>query len=39
MYLLIAGHFLAADFIVNKDNQIMKLNDGQLIPVKKAPIW
>ena len=38
-YLLIAGQFLTADVIIDEDNQLMKLNDGQPMPVKKAPIW
>ena len=39
MYLNITGQFLAADVNVDKDDQFIKLNGGQPIPVKKAPIW
>lgn len=37
--LYVTGQFLTADVIVDEDNQLIKLNDGQPIPVKKAPIW
>ena len=36
---IITGQFLAADVLVDEDDQLIKLSDGHSIPVKKAPIW
>ena len=36
---IITGQFLTADVHVDEDDHLIKLNDGQPIPVKKGPIW
>ena len=36
---IITGQFLTADVQVDEDDHLIKLNDGQPIPVKKGPIW
>ena len=33
------GQFLFADITADENDQFIKLNDGDPIPAKKAPIW
>ena len=36
---IITGQFLTPNVTVDEDAQFIRLNDGDPIPAKKAPIW